>query len=104
MQTTKPVREFVYLGLALGMTGLTLLPFILFKATFFIPEGVGIHASTYRSIFMASLAVTLTAALSALVCSAMRRDVLSALVSFAPIGMLILFAYSIFGLALLDVR
>ena len=50
MQTTKPVREFVYLGLALGMTGLTLLPFILFKATFFLPKGVGIHANTYKSI------------------------------------------------------
>ena len=103
MQTIKPVREFVFLALALGTTGLTLLPFILFRAAAFLPVGVGIHASTYRSIYAASLAVTLTAALGALVCSAMRRDIWSALTSFAPVAVLILFAYSLFGLALFDI-
>jgi hypothetical protein len=104
MQTTKPVREFVFLGLALGTTGFTLLPFVLFRAEAFLPVGVGIHAGTFKSIYTASLAITLIAALGALICSAMRRDIWSALVSFAPVAVLILFAYSLFGLALFDIR
>ncbi len=102
MQTTKPVREFVFLGLALGTTGLTLLPFILFRAAVFLPIGVGIPASTYRCIYIGSLAVTIASVLSAFTCSAMRRDIWSALASMAPVAVLILFAYSLFGLALLD--
>jgi hypothetical protein len=104
MQTTKPVSEFVFLGLALGTSGLTLIPFVLFRAAVFLPVGIGIHAGTFKLIYTASLAITLTAALGALICSAMRRDVWSALVSFAPVAMLIVFAYSLFGLALLDIR
>ncbi len=104
MQTTKSVREFVFLGLALGTTGFTLLPFVLFRAAAFLPVGIGIHAGTFKSIYTASLAITLTSALGALICSSMRRDVWSALVSFAPVAVLILFAYLLFGLALLDIR
>lgn len=104
MQPTKPVREFVFLGIALGTTGLTLLPFVLFRTAAFLPAGIGIQAGTFRSIYIGSLAITLTAALGAIICSAMRRDVWSALASFAPLAVLILFAYSLFGLALFDIR
>ena len=104
MQTTKPVRELVFLGLALGTTGLTFLPFVLFRAAAFLPVGIGIHAGTFKSIYTASLAVTFTAALGAFICSAMRQDVWSALAAFAPVAVLILFAYSLFGLALFDIR
>ena len=103
MQTIKPIREFAFLGLALGMTGLTFLPFILFRAAVFLPEGIGIQASTYKIIYAASLAVTFTAALGSFTCSVMRRDVWSALASFAPVAVLILFAYSLFGLSLFDI-
>ena len=100
MKTTGPVREFVLLGLALGTTGLTFLPFILFKEAAFLPIGIGIQANTFKCIYFGSLAVTIAAALGALTYSAIRRDIWSALASFAPVAVLILFAYSVFGFAL----
>ena len=104
MQTTKPVREFVFLGIALGTTGFTLLPFVLFRAAAFLPVGIGIYAGTFKFIYIGGLAISLTAGLGALICSSMRLNVRSALVSFAPVAVLILFAYSLFGLALFDIR